>query len=193
MIEYMKYKSIMMGQPLAARQQEIVCKMKAGAARKRNIPEQAFNDTQTEALKKILDLKKNQHRDIKYNKELRTLPSAQAYFGSRKSMAAWRVRNQDPDGPEGPLPSFATVYTDKVKLYSMGGYIPKLERKYDSFQEDYIGNVLKGQRKTTKIFDFMKRKKVPYGQTKIQTDYQRLNPHQHYISAYHEKQQSVPV
>jgi hypothetical protein len=58
-------------------------------------------------------------------------------------MAGWRVRNVDPDG-DGPLPSFATVYTDKGKLYSMGGYIPKVESKYDSFQEDYLRNVPKG-------------------------------------------------
>ncbi|KAA6350472.1 MAG: hypothetical protein EZS28_051893, partial [Streblomastix strix] len=158
--------------------------MKAGAARKRGLLEQAFNDTQLAALTEILDVKKLKHRDIKYNKELRTLPSAQAYIGSRKSMAGWRVRNVDPDGPEGPLPNFATVYTDKGKIYSMGGYIPKLESKYDTFQEDYIRNVPKGQRKTTKFFDFMKGKKVPYGKGKVPTDYQRMNPHQHYMSAY---------
>ncbi|KAA6336769.1 MAG: hypothetical protein EZS28_052846, partial [Streblomastix strix] len=172
------------GQPLTAKQQETVNKMKAGAARKRVFLEQAFNDTQLAALTEILDVKKFKHRDIKYNKELRTLPSAQAYIGSRKSMAGWKVRNVDPDGPEGPLPNFATVYTDQGKLYSMGGYIPKVESKYDSFQEQYIGNVPKGQRKTTKFFDFMKGKKVPYGKAKIQTDYQRLNPHQHFKSAY---------
>ncbi|KAA6327088.1 MAG: hypothetical protein EZS28_053860, partial [Streblomastix strix] len=62
--------------------------------------------------------------------------------------------------------------------------IPKLESKYDAFQEQYIGNVPKGQRKTTKFFDYMKGKKVPYGKGKIPTDYQRQNPHQHYMSAY---------
>ncbi|KAA6348313.1 MAG: hypothetical protein EZS28_051984 [Streblomastix strix] len=99
-------------------------------------------------------------------------------------MAGWRVRNQDPDGPEGPFPNFATVYTDKGKLYSMGRYIPKLESKYDAYQEDYIRDIPKGQRKTTKFFDYMKGKKVPFGKAKIHTDYQRLNPHQHYMSAY---------
>ncbi|KAA6400525.1 MAG: hypothetical protein EZS28_003947 [Streblomastix strix] len=171
------------GQSLTAKQQATVDIMNAGAARKRINLGQAFNDTQLAALTEILDVKKFKHRDIKYNKELRTLPSAQAYIGSRKSMAGQRVRNVDPDG-EGSLPSFATVYTDKGKLYSMGGYIPKLESKYDSFQEDYIGSVPKVQRKTTKFFDFMKGKQVPYGKGKVPTNYQRLNPHQHYMSAY---------
>ncbi|KAA6400046.1 MAG: hypothetical protein EZS28_004434 [Streblomastix strix] len=157
--------------------------MKAGAARKRGLLEQAFNDTQFTALTEILDVKKFKHRDIKYNKELRILPSAQAYIISRKSMAGWRVRIVDSDGPEGPLPSFSTVNTDNGKLYSMGGYIPKVESKYDAYQENYIGSVLKGQRKTMKFFDFMKGKKVPLGKAKIQTDYQRQNPHQHYMSA----------
>jgi hypothetical protein len=40
----------------------------------------------------------------------------------------------DPDG-QGPLPEFATVYTNKGKLYSMGGYIPKDESKYDKYRE----------------------------------------------------------
>jgi hypothetical protein len=40
----------------------------------------------------------------------------------------------DPDG-DGPLPEFATVYTKKGKLYSMGGYIPKDESKYDKYRE----------------------------------------------------------
>ncbi|KAA6398614.1 MAG: hypothetical protein EZS28_005859 [Streblomastix strix] len=172
------------GVPLTQKEQATVDKMKAGAARKRALLEYAFNDTQIAALTEILDVKKFKHRDIKYNKELRTLPSAQAYVGSRKSMASWRVRNQDPDEPEGPLPSFATVYTDKGKLYTMGGYIPKVESKYDSFQEQYIGNVPKGQRKTTIFFDFMKGKKDTYGKAKIQIDYQRQNPHQHYMSSY---------
>ncbi|KAA6400469.1 MAG: hypothetical protein EZS28_004008 [Streblomastix strix] len=66
----------------------------------------------------------------------------------------------------------------------MGINIPKLESKYDSFQEDYIRNVPKGQRKTAKFFDFMKEKQVPYGKGKVPTNYQRLNPHQHYMSAY---------
>ncbi|KAA6373973.1 MAG: hypothetical protein EZS28_030499 [Streblomastix strix] len=140
------------GQPLTAKQQETIKKMKAGAARKRIDLGQAFDDTQLAALTEILSVKKFKHRDIKYNKELRTLPSAQAYIGR--------------------------------KLYSMGGYIPKLESKYDDFQENYIRDIPKGQRKTTKFFDYMKGKKVPYGKAKIQTDYQRLNPHQHYMSAY---------
>ncbi|KAA6392082.1 MAG: hypothetical protein EZS28_012391 [Streblomastix strix] len=87
-------------QPLASKQQATIEKMKAGAARKRGLLEQAFNDTQLTALTEILDEKKFKHRDIKFNKELRTLLSAQAYIGSRKSMAGWRVRNVDPDGPE---------------------------------------------------------------------------------------------
>ncbi|KAA6352997.1 MAG: hypothetical protein EZS28_051476, partial [Streblomastix strix] len=115
--------------------------MKAGAARKRSLLEQAFNDAQLAALTEILDVKKFKHSDIKYNKKLRTLPSAQAYIGSRKRMAGWKVRNIDPDGPEGPLPNFATVYTDKGKIYSIGGYIPKVESNYDSLQEDYIAYV----------------------------------------------------
>ncbi|KAA6387479.1 MAG: hypothetical protein EZS28_016994, partial [Streblomastix strix] len=63
----------------------------------------------------------------------------------RKIIAGWRITNEDPDGPERPLPNFATVYTDKGKLYSIGGYIPKLESKFDSFQEDYIRNIPKSQ------------------------------------------------
>ncbi|KAA6388641.1 MAG: hypothetical protein EZS28_015830, partial [Streblomastix strix] len=53
-----------------------------------------------------------------------------------------------------------------------------------AFQEQYIGNVPKGQGKTTKFFDYMKGKQVPYGKFKVATDYQRLNPHQLYMSAY---------
>ncbi|KAA6399669.1 MAG: hypothetical protein EZS28_004802 [Streblomastix strix] len=171
------------GQPLTAKQYATVEKMKAGAARKHIDLGQAFNDTQLATLTEIFNVKKFKHRDIKYNKELRILPSAQAYIGSRKSMAGWRVRNVDPDGA-GPLPSFATVYTDKGKLYSMGGNIPKLESKYDAFQENYIHDIPKGQRKFTKFFDYMKGKQVPYGKDKVATDYYRLNPHQHYMSAY---------
>ncbi|KAA6378294.1 MAG: hypothetical protein EZS28_026180 [Streblomastix strix] len=158
--------------------------MKAAGAAKRGLLEQTFNDTQIAALKEILDVKKLKHRDIKYNKELRTLPSVQAYIGTKKNMRGWNVRNVDPDGPQEPLPNFATVHTDKGKLYSMGGYIPKPESKYDAYQEEYIANVPKGQHKETKFFGYMQDKQVTHGKKKTLTNYQRQNSHQHFMSAY---------
>ncbi|KAA6394657.1 MAG: hypothetical protein EZS28_009818 [Streblomastix strix] len=172
------------GQLLSEQRQALVQRMKAAGAAKRGLLEQAFNDTQIAALKEILDVKKTIHRDIKYNKELRTLPSAQAYIGTKKNMRGWNVRNVDPDGPQGPLPNFATVYTNKGKLYSMDGYIPKPESKYDAYQEEYIANVPKGQRKETKFFDYMQGKQVAHGKKKTLVNYQRQNPHQHFMSAY---------
>ncbi|KAA6374990.1 MAG: hypothetical protein EZS28_029484 [Streblomastix strix] len=141
--KFLKWQS-RQGQPLSEQRQALVQRMKAAGAAKRIQLEQAFNDTQIAALKEILDVKKTKHRDIKYNKELRTLHSAQAYIGTKKNMRGWNVRNVDPDGPQGPLPNFATVYTNKGKLYSMGGYIPKHETKYDAYQEEYIANVPEG-------------------------------------------------
>ncbi|KAA6358360.1 MAG: hypothetical protein EZS28_046113, partial [Streblomastix strix] len=127
---------------------------------------------------------KTKHRDIKYNKELRTLPSAQAYIGTKKNMRGWNVRNVDPDGPQRPLPNFATVYTDKGKLYYISGYIPKPESKYDAYQEQYIANVPKGQCKETKFFDYMQDKQVAHEKKKTLVNYQRQNPHQHFMPAY---------
>ncbi|KAA6378707.1 MAG: hypothetical protein EZS28_025765 [Streblomastix strix] len=171
------------GIPLTEKEYATVNRMKAVAAKKREILGQTFNDTQIDALKEIFIVKKFKHMDINYNNELKTLPSEQAYIGTRKGIFGQPVRNIDPDG-EGPLPSFATVYTDKEKLCSFGGYIPKLESKHDAFQEEYIVNVSKSQRKARRFFDYMKGKQVPYGKGKVQTDNQRLNPNQHYMSAY---------
>ncbi|KAA6359968.1 MAG: hypothetical protein EZS28_044505, partial [Streblomastix strix] len=83
---------------------------------------------------------------MKYNQELRTIPSGEAYINGKKGMQGYTMRMVDPDG-QGPLPEFATVYTNKGKLYSMGGYIPKDESKYDKYREQYIAAVPKGQRK----------------------------------------------
>ncbi|KAA6356308.1 MAG: hypothetical protein EZS28_048165, partial [Streblomastix strix] len=166
------------GSPQTEKEQATINKMRADASRKWALIVQAYNDTQLAAFTEILNVKKFKHRDIKYNKELGTLPSAQAYIGSRKNIAGWKVSNQDPDGPERQLPSFVTVNTDKGKLYSMGGYAPQLESKYDTFHENYLRNVPKDQRKTMKFFYFMKGKQDPYGKGKVPTNYQRLYLHQ---------------
>ncbi|KAA6399413.1 MAG: hypothetical protein EZS28_005059 [Streblomastix strix] len=60
-------------------------------------------------------------------------------------MLEWNVRNVDPDGSKRPLHNFATVYMDYEKLYSIGGFIPKPESKYDRFQDMCTPNVPKGQ------------------------------------------------
>ncbi|KAA6399149.1 MAG: hypothetical protein EZS28_005324 [Streblomastix strix] len=139
---------------------------------------------QLAALSEILDIKKFKYRDIKYNIELRTLPPIQAYLDSRKSVADYRARNLDPNGPEELLPNFSTVYIDKGKLYSLSGYIPKLESKHDSFQEDSKRHIPKCQHKTSKFFNYMKEEQVPYVENIIPTNNQRLNSHQHFISAH---------
>ncbi|KAA6388751.1 MAG: hypothetical protein EZS28_015719 [Streblomastix strix] len=94
----------------------------------------------------------------------------------------------DPDG-QGPLHEFATVYTNKGKLYSMGGYIPKDESKYDKYREQYIGQVAKDQRINTKFFEFMYGKEVPYGAqykdgTYNMKQFQQLVPRNHFLAIY---------
>ncbi|KAA6388128.1 MAG: hypothetical protein EZS28_016347 [Streblomastix strix] len=94
----------------------------------------------------------------------------------------------EPDG-EGPLPEFATVYSNKRKLYSIGRYLLKDESKYDKYREKYIGQVPKGQRKNTKFFDFMQDSEVRYGaQHKNSTYnnqyYQQLVPRNHFLVTY---------
>ncbi|KAA6363959.1 MAG: hypothetical protein EZS28_040514, partial [Streblomastix strix] len=103
-------------------------------------------------------------------------------------MQGYTMQIVDPDG-EGPLSEFATVYTNKEKLYSMGRYIPKDESKYDKYREQYIGQVAKDQRKNTKFFDFMKGKEVPYGEqhkdgTYNMKQFQQLVPRNHFLATY---------
>ncbi|KAA6390307.1 MAG: hypothetical protein EZS28_014165 [Streblomastix strix] len=173
-----------LGQPLSEQRQALVQRMKAAGAAQRVQLEQAFNDTQIAALKEQLHVKKTKYTDIKYNKELKTLSSAQAYIGTKKNIRGWIVRNVDPDGHDEPLPNFATVYINKGKLYSMDGYFPKSESKYDVYQEEYIANVPKRQRKNRMFFEYMGGKQVSYGRKKTLVNYKRQNPHQHFISAY---------
>ncbi|KAA6404465.1 MAG: hypothetical protein EZS28_000016 [Streblomastix strix] len=101
-----------------------------------------INAKQLQALIGILNNKQNLHKDMKYNQELRTIPSGEAYISGKKGMQGYTMRMVDPDG-QGPLPEFATVHTNKGKLYSIGGYIPKDESKYDKYREQYIAGVPK--------------------------------------------------
>ncbi|KAA6404425.1 MAG: hypothetical protein EZS28_000046 [Streblomastix strix] len=87
-----------------------------------------LNAKQLQSLIGILNVKQNLHIDIKYNQEFRTIPSGERYIASHKSMQGYTMQMADPDG-EGPLPEFATVYTNKGKLNSMGGYIPKRRKQ----------------------------------------------------------------
>ncbi|KAA6390290.1 MAG: hypothetical protein EZS28_014182 [Streblomastix strix] len=121
-----------------------------------------LNAKQLQALIGILNAKQNLYKDMKYNQELRTVPSGEAYVAGKKGMQGYTMRMIDPDG-EGPLPEFATAYTNKRKLCSMGGYIPKDESKYDKYREQYIASVPKRQRKNNKFFYFMENKEVPVG------------------------------
>ncbi|KAA6372928.1 MAG: hypothetical protein EZS28_031544 [Streblomastix strix] len=105
-----------------------------------------LNAKQLQALIGILNVKQDLHNDMNYNQELRTIPSGEAYISGKKGMQGYIMQMVDPDG-QGLLPEFATVYTNKGKLYSMGGYIPKDESKYDKYREQYIATVPKGQRK----------------------------------------------
>ncbi|KAA6359895.1 MAG: hypothetical protein EZS28_044577 [Streblomastix strix] len=103
-------------------------------------------------------------------------------------MQGYTMQMVDPEG-EGPLPEFATVYTNKGKLYSMGGYIPKDESKYDKYREQYIDQVAKDQRKKTKFFDFMQGKEVLYGEQHKDGSYnmkqfQQLVPRNHFLATY---------
>ncbi|KAA6371422.1 MAG: hypothetical protein EZS28_033051, partial [Streblomastix strix] len=147
-----------------------------------------LNAKQLQALIGILNVKQNLHKDMKYNQELRTIPSGEAYINGKKGMQGYTMRMVDPDG-QGPLPEFATVYTNKGKLYSMGGYIPKDESKYDKYREQYIAAVPKGQRKNTKFFNFMQGKEVPYGVQHKDGSYntkqfQQLVPRNHFLATY---------
>ncbi|KAA6394365.1 MAG: hypothetical protein EZS28_010105 [Streblomastix strix] len=88
-----------------------------------------------------------------------------------------------------PLPEFATIYTNKGKLYSMGGYIPKDESKYDKYREQYICQVSKDQRKNTQFFDFMQVKEVPYGTqhkngTYNMKQFKQLVSRNHFLATY---------
>ncbi|KAA6383851.1 MAG: hypothetical protein EZS28_020621 [Streblomastix strix] len=94
----------------------------------------------------------------------------------------------DPYG-HGPLPEFATVYTNKRKLYSIGGYIPKDESKYDKYRELYIDQVAKDQSQNTKFFDFIQGKGVPYGAQHKDGSYnmkqfQQQIPRNHFLATY---------
>ncbi|KAA6363762.1 MAG: hypothetical protein EZS28_040711, partial [Streblomastix strix] len=147
-----------------------------------------LNAKQLQALIGILNVKNDLHKDIKYNQEFRTIPSGERYIASHKGMQGYTMRMVDPDG-QGPLPEFATVYTNKGKLYSMGGYIPKDESKYDKYREQYIATVPKGQRKNNKFFNFMEGKEVPVGaQHKDGTyrtkQFQQLVPRNHFLATY---------
>ncbi|KAA6397024.1 MAG: hypothetical protein EZS28_007442 [Streblomastix strix] len=62
----------------------------------------------------------------------------------------------DPNG-EGPLPEFATVYTNKGKLYSMGGYIPKDEIPRNHFLATYVPTIANEFKGTNKIEKWGKR------------------------------------
>ncbi|KAA6355789.1 MAG: hypothetical protein EZS28_048684, partial [Streblomastix strix] len=120
--------------------------------------------------------------------EFRTIPSGERYIASHKGMQGYTMQMVDPDG-QGPLPEFATVYTNKGKLYSMGGYIPKDESKYDKYRQQYIGQVAKDQRKKTKFFDFVQGKEVPYGAqhkdgTYTMKQFQQLVPRNHFLATY---------
>ncbi|KAA6404137.1 MAG: hypothetical protein EZS28_000340 [Streblomastix strix] len=121
-----------------------------------------LNAKQLQALIDILSVKQNMHKDMKYNQELRTIPSGEAYIFGKKGMQGYTVRMVDPEG-EGPISEFATIYTNKGKLYSIGGYIPKDESKNDKYREQYIASVPKGQRKNNKFFNFMQVLAVPVG------------------------------
>ncbi|KAA6365241.1 MAG: hypothetical protein EZS28_039232, partial [Streblomastix strix] len=86
-----------------------------------------LNVKQLQALFGMLNDKQTLHKDMKFNQELRTIRSGEAYIAGKKGMQGYTMRMVDPDG-EGPLPEFATVYTNKGKLYSIDGYIPKDEK-----------------------------------------------------------------
>ncbi|KAA6384160.1 MAG: hypothetical protein EZS28_020312 [Streblomastix strix] len=147
-----------------------------------------LNAKQLQALIGVLNVKQNLHKDIKYNQEFRTIPSGERYIASHKGMQGYTMRMVDPDG-EGPLPEFVTVYMNKGKLYSMGGYIPKDESKYDKYREQYIGQVPIDQHKNTKFFDFTQGKEISYGvQHKDGTynikQFQQLVPRNHFLATY---------
>ncbi|KAA6372970.1 MAG: hypothetical protein EZS28_031505 [Streblomastix strix] len=71
-----------------------------------------LNAKQLQALIGVLNVKNNLHKDIKYNQEFRTIPSGERYIASHKGMQGYTMQMVDPDG-QGPLPEFATVYTNK--------------------------------------------------------------------------------
>ncbi|KAA6371177.1 MAG: hypothetical protein EZS28_033297 [Streblomastix strix] len=89
-----------------------------------------LNAKQLQALIGMLNVKQSLHQDMKYNQELRTIPSGEAYIVYKIGIQGYTMRMVDPD-EEGLLPQFATVYTNKGKLYSMGGFFPKDESKYE--------------------------------------------------------------
>ncbi|KAA6376838.1 MAG: hypothetical protein EZS28_027636 [Streblomastix strix] len=147
-----------------------------------------LNEKQLQALIVVLNVKNNLHKDIKYNYEFRTIPSGERYIASHKGMQGYTMQMVDPDG-EGPLPEIATVYTNKEKLHSMGGYISKDESKYGKYREQYIGQVAKDQRKKTKFFDFIQGKEVSYGAqykdgTYNMKQFQQLVPRNHFLATY---------
>ncbi|KAA6352892.1 MAG: hypothetical protein EZS28_051581, partial [Streblomastix strix] len=95
-----------------------------------------LNAKQLQALIEVLNDKHNLHKDIKYIKELRSIPSGERYIAAHKGMQGYTMRMVDPDG-DCPLLEFSTVYINKGKLYFMGGYIPKDESRYEEYQEQY--------------------------------------------------------
>ncbi|KAA6391090.1 MAG: hypothetical protein EZS28_013386 [Streblomastix strix] len=147
-----------------------------------------LNAKQLQALIGGLNVKQNLHKGIKYSQEFRTIQSRERYIASYKGMQGYTMKIVDPDG-EGPLPEFDTVYTNKGKLYSMGGNIHKDENKYDQYREQYIGQVPKDQRKNTKFFVLMQGKEVRYGAqhkdgTYNMKQFQQLVPRNHFLSTY---------
>ncbi|KAA6376402.1 MAG: hypothetical protein EZS28_028071 [Streblomastix strix] len=76
----------------------------------------------------MLNDKQTLDKDMKINQELRTIRSGEAYIADKKGVQEYVMKMANPDG-EGSLLEFATVYTNKEKLYSIGGYIPKDESK----------------------------------------------------------------
>ncbi|KAA6395118.1 MAG: hypothetical protein EZS28_009357 [Streblomastix strix] len=120
--------------------------------------------------------------------ELRTIPSGEAYIAGKKGIQGYTMRMVDPDG-QGPLPEFAIAYTNKGKLYSIGGYIPKDESKYDKYRKQYIASIPKGQRKNTKFFNFMHGEEVPVGAKHKDGSYkmkqfQQLVLRNHFLATY---------
>ncbi|KAA6377179.1 MAG: hypothetical protein EZS28_027295 [Streblomastix strix] len=128
------------------------------------------------------------HKEMKYNQELRTVPSGEAYISGKKGMQGYSMKMVDLEG-QGPLLEFATFYINKEKLYSMGGYIPKDESKHDKYRQKNIAQVPKGQRKNTKFFNFMQGKEVPVGAkhkdgTYKTKQFQQLVPTNHFLATY---------
>ncbi|KAA6394180.1 MAG: hypothetical protein EZS28_010293 [Streblomastix strix] len=76
-------------------------------------------------------------------------------MGTRKGMQGWKVRSHNPEEPEGQQTNFPTICTDNRKFYNLDGYIPKGDSKHDTFQEEYIANLPKDQRKNKKFVDCM--------------------------------------